>query len=263
VTPDQSSQVLQAHSASVKLGPNSVLTDVELSVGAGESVAVVGPNGSGKSTLLRLLAGLIEPTTGRVTVCGSLTSETSRRELAKRIAYMQQKLAIQFPLSCIEAVLLGRSPHKRGLGLADRSDIEWASKVMDKLEVTNLAQRPVTAVSGGELQRLMFGRVLMQDALFSLLDEPTSAQDPRGQQLIAEGIRELVDGGKGVVAAVHDLNFALTHFDRVWVISDGKIVASGKPSEVLSSKTLELAFQVSFQTVDDGSRKLISGVSRL
>ena len=263
MTESRASEVLQAHSADVVLGPNNVLSGIELAVRAGESVAVVGPNGSGKSTLLRLLAGLITPSIGHVTVCGTRSNLVPRRELAKQIAYMQQKLSIQFPLSCIEAVLLGRSPHKRGLGLADRSDIEWASKVMDELEVSNLAQRPVTAVSGGELQRLMFGRVLLQDAMFSLLDEPTSAQDPRGQQLIAEGIQTLIDDGKGGVAAVHDLNFALAHFDRIWVIHEGRVIAEGKPADVLTSKTLERAFRVSFQTVDDGERKLISTISRV
>lgn len=243
---------LEVRDAAVSLARRRVLKDITFSVSAGDTVAIIGPNGSGKTTLLRTLAGLLRPESGAVLLGTECLSELSRRTVSQQIAYMPQRSETHFPLTCQEAVLLGRSPHKSGLGLADKTDLERAEAVMRRLEVWNLAERPVTAVSGGELQRLMFARVIVQETKFVLLDEPTSAQDPRGQGIVCKMMGELAESGVGVVAAVHDINLSLRVFSRLVVLREGGVLEQGSPKEILGSDVLRRAFEVPFRRFGDG-----------
>jgi len=242
---------------SVDLGGRPVLEHVELAVEPGERVAIVGPNGSGKSTLLRALAGLLAPKQGSVELSGMLLTDWARPELAKRLAYMPQVAISSFPMSGLEFVLLGRSPHKRGLGLADADDVDMALAGMERLGVAALAARPISAVSGGERQRLGLARVLVQDGSFLLLDEPSSAQDPRGCLLVERVIRDEADRGKGLVVAVHDLNLALRAFDRVAVLAGGGLLGVSSPGALPGSELLERAFSVAFEYVEAKGRVLV------
>ena len=246
-----------AKNISISLAGRQVLQGITLSLAAGNTVAVIGPNGSGKSTLLRTLAGLLEPIDGRVLLDAEPITNLSRRALSKKIAYMPQRPETHFPLTCLEAVLLGRSPHKTGLGLADKTDLDLAESAMRRLEVWGLAERPITAVSGGELQRLMFARVIVQDSSFVLLDEPTSAQDPRGQGIVCTMIEELADSGVGVLAAIHDINLSLGVFARLAVLKNGRILQQGSPQDILDDNTLQRAFDVPFRTIKDGERAFV------
>jgi iron complex transport system ATP-binding protein len=248
---------LSAQRVDVRLGRAVVLKGVSVALRSGERAAVVGPNGAGKSTLLRALAGLVSVESGSVVVDGHDLTALSRRDIAKRIAFMPQRPGSLFPMSCLDAVLLGRSPHKTGLGLADAGDIEAALARMEALSVGHLADRSITAVSGGELQRLMFARVLLQDTGFQLLDEPTSAQDPLGTLTFRQLLESESEKGVGCLVAVHDLNFALRGFERLLVISNGVVIIDATPSEVLDSGALEDAFGVSLTRVPYGDVPLV------
>ena len=250
-------QQLIATAIHVTLGGRAVVRDVNLTVRAGQRVALVGPNGSGKSTVLRACAGILPLSAGSVRLDNSSIHAVKRRTLSRLIGLMPQQTDMQFPLSCVEAVLLGRSPHKRGLGLADDDDMTMAEEAMSRLGVWQLAKRPVTAVSGGELQRLMFARVLVQRCRFVLLDEPTSAQDPAGILRMQEVLKELSRSGVGVLAAVHDLNLALRFFQKVVVLARGTVVQQGAPHAVLENGALESAFGVRLRLIDDGGLPLV------
>jgi iron complex transport system ATP-binding protein len=237
---------LRALGATVRLSGR-----VDLARGA--CIAVVGPNGSGKTTLLRACAGLVRLAAGEVRLDDVPLLQVRRREAARLIALMPQHTDLQFPLSGLEAVLLGRSPHKHGLGLADAGDERLAEAAMRALDVWALADRPVTALSGGELQRLMLARVMVQQARFVLLDEPTSAQDPLGTLRVRDVLRGLTEDGAGVLAAVHDLNFALREFERVVVLSAGTVLFAGPAQGALESGALERAFDIRLRRIaDDG-----------
>lgn len=234
-----------------------MLKAVTLELDPGERVAVVGPNGCGKTTLLRALAGLVPLRRGEVEMEGANLRRIGRRATARKIAYMPQQWSAAFPLTCLETVLLGRSPHKRWLGLADESDVRLAQEVMERLEVWSLADRPITSVSGGELQRCLFARTLVQQGRFLLLDEPTSAQDPKGSLAVMEMLRTKGDEGVGILAAVHDLNLALWFFDRLVVLKGGNVIGEGLPESVLARGVLEEAFDVPLARVGEEGRALV------
>lgn len=244
--------VLAARDLGVALGRRSVLGGVSFDLGAGERLAVVGPNGSGKTTLLRACAGVVA-STGAITVGGRPLASYRRGVLARRLGFMPQETDLRFPMSGLEAVLLGRSPHKRGLGLADPADLELARAAMARLEIDHLEARAVTSMSGGERQRLMLARVLVQGVDALLLDEPTSAQDPFGVLLVRQVIQEQAAAGQAVMAAVHDLNLALRAFDRVLVLAAGRVLTVGTPDAVIAAGALDDAFGISLRTVADGT----------
>lgn len=244
-----SARALAARSVEVRLGQRAVVREVSLEVRPGERVAILGSNGSGKTTLLRALAGLVPAASGAVELDGAVLSATPRAALARHLALVPQRPPRAFPLSALESVLLGRSPHQRGLGLASRAEQALALRAMERLDVAALAARPVTSSSGGERQRLMIARALVQEARYLLLDEPTSAQDPRGRLLIVQVLAEEAARGVGVLAAVHDINLALRAFDRVAVLAEGRLLACEPPAALLASGVLERAFGVRFEVV--------------
>ena len=252
-----SASKLEIRNAAVSLAKRTVLHDITITLGAGETVAIIGPNGSGKTTLLRTLAGLLKPAEGTVLLDSESVFDLSRRAVSRQIAYMPQRSETHFPLTCREAVLLGRTPHKSGLGLADKIDLELSESAMRRLEVWDLAERPVTAVSGGELQRLMFARVIVQETKFVLLDEPTSAQDPRGQSIVCNMMQELAERGVGILAAVHDINLSLREFSKVVVLRDGRVLEQGSPGEILGADALHRAFEVKFRRLEDGGESFV------
>ena len=243
-------KTVEARSLGVTLGRQPILDAISTHITAGTSVALVGPNGSGKTTLLRTFAGLIKPTSGEVFWEERSLSQLNPKTIATRLSYMPQHLEIPLPVSCLETVLLGRSPHKRGLGLADSTDLHLARSAMERLGVKHLASRSVARVSGGERQRLMLAQVLAQECPFMLLDEPTSAQGPYGVLLVAKVIKKATQDGVGVMAAVHDLNFALSGFDRIIVLKEGTILLEAPPNEVLESGALEETFAVNFHRIE-------------
>lgn len=249
-TTDNLCETVEARTLSVTLGRQPILNDISTHITQGTRVALVGPNGSGKTTLLRTFAGLLKPTSGDVLYDGCSLSQLNPKTIATRLSYMPQQLEIPLPLSCLEIVLLGRSPHKRGLGLADSTDLRLARSAMERIGVEHLASRSIARVSGGERQRLMLAQVLVQECPFMLLDEPTSAQDPYGVLLVAKVIQEANQDGVGILAAVHDLNLALAGFDRIIVLKEGTILLEAPPNDVLESGALEETFAVDFHRIN-------------
>lgn len=242
---------LHAEELVVVRGARTVVRGVSLALRPGRRTALVGPNGAGKSTLLRALAGITPVERGDVRLDGRPLARWSRLEVARRIAFLAQGAGALFPLSCLETVLLGRSPHKRGLGLADRADMALAEAAMRRLEVWQLADRPVSQVSGGELQRVMMARVLVQQCPVMLLDEPTSAQDPKAALRLLGLLAELAERGVTLLVAIHDLNLALRAFDRVAVLCDGELLACEAPERILELGALESAFGVRLRRVGE------------
>lgn len=244
---------LRAEQVVVARGGSRVVKAVSLVLRPGQRTALVGPNGAGKSTLLRALAGVAPVSLGEVRLDGRPLTRWRRLEIARRIAFLAQGAGALFPLSCLETVLLGRSPHKRGLGLADHTDLELAESAMRRLEVWQLADRPVSQVSGGELQRVMMARVLVQQCPILLLDEPTSAQDPKASLRLLTLLAELAERGATLLVAIHDLNLALRGFDRVAVLCDGELLACEAPERILELGALETAFGVRLRRVGEAA----------
>jgi len=248
------SAAVEARGVTVTLGGTPVLSGVSATVERGEWVAVIGPNGAGKTTLLRAIAGLVA-TAGQVLVDGRAVRDSSRRQLALRVALVPQQPHTPPELTVAEYVLLGRTPHIGYLATETRADRLAAERSMARLALRAFAARPLGSLSGGELQRVVLARALAQGAPILLLDEPTSALDLGRQQEALEIIDALRrDQGLTVVSAMHDLTLAGQYADRLLLLDGGRLVASGRPAEVLSESGIAAHYGASVRVIrENGS----------
>ena len=234
----------------VTLSGRTVLRDVSLSLSSGHLVALVGPNGAGKTTLLRALAGLVS-STGTVEVAGDRLSSLALRERAKRFGYLPQGHLVHWPLPAKDVVALGRYPH----GATDPArlsprDEAAVLRAMQATNVVGFSERPVTELSGGERSRVALARVLAVEAPIVLADEPTASLDPHYQIDVMINLRSAADRGVLVVVVTHDLGLAARFADTVLVLSDGRLVAQGKPAEALSDQVMADVFRISAYRAD-------------
>ena len=216
-----------------------VLRRVSFSLRPGDFVGVVGPNGSGKSTLLDLIDGVLAPAEGAVLVRGRATRDYRRRDMAREIALVPQHFALEFDLTVREVVEMGA--YCRG---SECSPSSAAAAALGRLGITHLAERRFPQLSGGEKQMVVLAQALVQDAGLLLLDEPASSLDVSHQLALFELLKELNTEGLTVVCVLHDLNLALTYFDRLLVLSRGAVAAWGPTEEALSPEVLEAVYGV-------------------
>jgi iron complex transport system ATP-binding protein len=235
--------LLAAEHVSFRYGTRAVLHDVSIAVGAGDVIGIIGPNGSGKTTLLRLLSGVLVPDGGAVSLGGMPLARLRRRDLARRLAVVPQDPVLEFGFTALEVVLMGRAPHLPRLAFARAADVELARAAMARLEVAELADRPLDQLSGGERQRVMLARALVQEPRVLLLDEPTTHLDLRHQAGMYEVVRELAYArGTAVVSVLHDLNLAALYCARLVLLAGGRVVREGPPEAVLTAAVLTAAY---------------------
>ncbi|MDB1087825.1 heme ABC transporter ATP-binding protein [Streptomyces sp. ACA25] len=233
--------VAGAHGVSVRLGGRTVLSGVDLSVTAGEVLALVGPNGAGKSTLLSVLAADTPAGAGEVRIAGRPAGAWGARELAMRRAVLPQDASLSFPFTVEEVVRMGRAPWAGTP--AEDSDDAAVAQALGATEAAEFAERPFSALSGGERARVALSRVLAQRAPLLLLDEPTAALDLRHQELVLRICRERAAAGDAVVVVLHDLGLAAAHADRVLVLRHGTVAGDGPPAAVLTEELLRNVYR--------------------
>lgn len=236
--------MLAANDASVRLGGRRVIETISTGVGAGELVAVVGPNGAGKSTLLKLMAGLLAPEAGEIALEGANIATVPRRERARRIAYLPQDRTVHWALAASRVVALGRLPHRSFAAAESAADRVAIEAAMARMDVTHLAARPVTTLSGGELARVLIARALAQDTRLLLADEPAAGLDPAHSLALFGELARLAAEGKAVMTALHDLSLAFRFATRVVLLRAGQCLADGPPAQVLNKANLALAFGI-------------------
>ena len=234
--------MVSAGQVRVRYGDLTVLEGVDLSVAAGERVALVGPNGAGKSTLLRVLAGILVPCYGRVQWSAAPDGFVDARARARCVSLMPQHGEDALGFTAREVVGFGRYPHGRRWGGTGSWDAARIERALDSLGVGGFGARRMPTLSGGEQQRVRFARSVVQEAPLALFDEPTSAQDARGVGHMAAHWRAHAAGGGAVIAAVHDLSVAARAFDRVVLLTAGRVAASGAAREVYTSTAFQGAF---------------------
>jgi len=241
----------------VWLGGAPILHGLDLAVAAGEWVTVIGPNGAGKSTLLRAIGGLV-PFTGTISLLGSPTDRLHRRDRARLLATVPQSPTVPPGMAVLDYVLLGRTPYIRPLGRESRADLAAVDDVLHRLDLVRFADRPLETLSGGERQRAFLARALAQGATLLLLDEPTSALDIGHQQEVLDLVDELrVDRSLTVLASMHDLSIAGEYADRMVLLAEGHIVASGSPRDVLTEKLLPEHYGARVRVIDGEHGPLI------
>ena len=241
------SPLLEVSGAVVRAGKRDLVGGVDLTVLPGEVVALVGPNGAGKSTLLRAIAGEISLAGGEIALKGRSLAHYSARELAQHRAVLSQHTSVSFEFSVEEIIVMGAGDLRPQSWLRDAS-----RQVMERCDILHLLDRPVTRLSGGEQQRVHFARSMLQLLAADdgskpgllLLDEPTASLDLNHQLNTVEIVRDIAQEGTGILLVIHDLNLTAMLANRVAMMKSGKIVATGRPDEVIRNDIMADVFDV-------------------
>ena len=236
--------LLDARTVAFAVEAKRILDGVSVASGAGEFIGLVGPNGAGKTTLIKCISGLLARHEGTVRLDGRDLSRMSPRDVAQIVAHLPQNTSLDFGFTCLEVVLMGRNPHLSPFQIEGARDHEVARAGMRFTDTDGLSGREINTLSGGERQRVLIARALAQEPRLLLLDEPTANLDIQHQLQVMDLVRSLVDDGLAAVAAMHDLNMASAYCDRIYVMSEGRVVASGTPVEVLVQSTIKEVFGV-------------------
>ncbi|HDJ1438962.1 TPA: ABC transporter ATP-binding protein [Serratia rubidaea] len=224
-----------------KVGKKVIVDDVSLHIAPGETVGLLGPNGCGKSSLLRVLAGLRRPHSGRVTLEGQPLARIAKKQLARRVAFVEQHGMTDANMRVREVVKLGRIPHHSPFSNWSRGDDEIVAAALQRVDMLEKSDQGWLSLSGGERQRVHIARALAQTPSEILLDEPTNHLDIHHQIQLMHLISELPVTS---IVAIHDLNHAAMFCDSLIVMQNGKIIATGTPQEILSEELLWEVFRV-------------------
>ena len=224
-----------------RVGGKTIVDDVSFDVEPGRVLGLLGPNGSGKSSLLRLLAGLRRPASGRVLLDGTDIARSGRRELARRVALVQQHAATDVNVTVEDVVRLGRTPHRGPLAAWQPADTRAVGTALEQVGMTGFRRQSWHSLSGGERQRVHIARALAQQPRELFLDEPTNHLDIQHQLELLRLVSQL---GLTTIVALHDLNHAAMFCDHLLVLHRGQVVASGAPADVLTPDLLRDVFRV-------------------
>jgi len=224
---------------------NTVLKNIDLQLQQGRFYGLIGANGSGKSTLLELLMATLPPRSGSIRYRDRQLSDYSRHQLAVRLALVPQHFSMDFEYSVHDVVFMGRHPHIPRFSSPSARDRTAVDRAMETMDILHLRDRPVIALSGGELQRVVMARALAQETEVLVLDEATSNLDIQHTIAIMRVIRERVDNtGLTVIAAIHDLNLAAAFCDDCLVLKDGTLFANAPVAEIFTRDLLQNVFSV-------------------
>ncbi|RZT85306.1 iron complex transport system ATP-binding protein [Pseudonocardia sediminis] len=250
-----------AHAAPVRLraedvrlgyGDHVVVDGLDFDVLPGTVTAVIGPNGCGKSTLLRALGRLLSPLSGQVLLDGKRIDKTPTREVAKVLGILPQSPLAPEGLTVGDLVSRGRHPHQAWYRQWSSDDEEAVAEALDWTGIGDLADRPVDELSGGQRQRAWISMALAQGTDLLLLDEPTTFLDLAHQVDVLELVRRLhTEAGRTVVMVLHDLNLAARYADHLVAMRDGRIVAAGDPSDVITAPMLADVFGLRAHVIPD------------
>ena len=231
---------LEVQSLGLAYGHNVVMRDLTFQVMPGEIVGLIGPNGSGKSTIIKALSHILNPYSGKIFLDSKDISQISRGDLARLIGVVPQMPLLPNAFTAFEIVLMGRNPHLGLLQYEGARDMAITWQAMERTATHSLAERRIDELSGGEIQRLVIARVLVQEPKSILLDEPTANLDISHQVEILDLIKNLCrENNLAVVIVLHDLNLASQYCDRLILINNGSIHAEGIPKEVITPQNIK------------------------
>lgn len=224
-------------------GGKLVLQDINLDLRGPCFTGILGPNGTGKSTLLKGINRIYDWESGLVQLDGINMAGMQLRDVARKIAYVPQSTAVQFPVSVMDTVLMGRIPYS-GHSFSPR-DRDKAEKALQETGLSEYALRDIRFLSGGERQRVFIARAIAGDPELILLDEPTSSLDVRHQLDVMRLLRNLVQcSNLSVLMTIHDLNLAAMFCEQILILKDGRIWKNGTPREVLTKENIQEIYHV-------------------
>lgn len=232
---------LEVKNLNFSIGNNQILKNISFEVKKGSFIGIIGPNGSGKSTLLKNIYRIYKPDSGEIIIDNKKLSNMKDKECAKEIAVLAQESSSQFDFTVEQIVKMGRYPYKSLLKDYSKCDLEIANEMLEIVGLSNYANRSFSNLSGGEKQRVLIAKALVQKTNLLILDEPTNHLDI-GYQI------QLMDLVKGLnittLSAIHDMNIASMYCDYIIVMKDGEIINYGSVEKVMTSKMLKNVFGV-------------------
>ena len=234
---DDAAPSVSAERLTVRYNGTVALDEVSFVVDPGERIAVVGPNGAGKSTLFKVIAGVLQPSSGRVTLYGG----DPERHICVAFVPQRSEVDLQFPVNVHDVVLMGRTGRLGLLRWPRRSDHQFVRECLELVDMADLADRRIGELSGGQQQRVFIARALAQEAQLMLLDEPFSGLDVNSQEEIYTILDELRRRGVTVLVATHDLGQAARCYDRVMLLNR-RLLGLGSPEEVFTTELLSQAY---------------------
>ncbi|USK55605.1 heme ABC transporter ATP-binding protein [Cytobacillus solani] len=232
--------IIEVDRLSKRFDNQSVLEEISFSVKRGECLGIIGPNGSGKSTLLKLLSGVETSMTGKIEINRKPIEQYTRKELAKWMAVLQQESLPPIGFTVREVIEMGRFPFQNWLG-EETTDIDrLIDAILDKMGLNDLSDRQLENLSGGERQRVALGKTMAQQPKLLMLDEPTTYLDIGHQVLLMDRIREWqLEDDLTVISVLHDLNLAALYCDRLLLLHNGRVVATGSPEDIIRTDLIE------------------------
>ena len=244
--------ILTAENLSFSYGRQPVLQHISFSVPTGAYLSIVGPNGSGKTTLLHILCGLKKPDQGQVVYKGKSVSSMGILYRATQFAVVHQNETNVFPFTCREIVEMGLHPHQKRFSPLSKEDRIFIETIMDATQTLDLADRPVSQISGGEFQRVALARGLAQRPKILFLDEATSDMDIHQRIKITSILKELTENKQLTVIAInHDLQNAYQFSDWILALHKGTIYSFGTPKEVMTTGFFQEVFQVKAEMLQE------------
>jgi ABC-type cobalamin/Fe3+-siderophores transport system ATPase subunit len=221
------------------------LENLDFTVSKGDFISILGPNGSGKSTLLKIIANILKPSIGERTLYNQTYSKIKRTDFAKNVAFVPQNSSTNFPYSVYEIVMMGRSPYLNFLGMEDEIDHKYVLDTLELLEISHLKQKGINEVSGGEAQRALIARAIVQKPKILLLDEPNTHLDIKHQLSIFNLLREFNTKNELTIITIsHDLNFSNYFSNRAVLMKDGEILYDSSPEAILTEQNIKEVFDV-------------------
>lgn len=230
-----------------------IIKDIEISVVRGEFVGIIGPNGSGKSTFLKCLYRVLKPTDGAIFVKDKDVHKMKDREAAKAMAVLAQHNDFTFDFSVIDTVLMGRTPYKKFMENDTKEDYDLSEMALERVGMGEFRDRSMATLSGGEKQRILLARTLVQKGSCIIMDEPTNHLDIKYTIQIMDILKSL---DTTVISAIHDLNMAAQYCDRIYALKDGEVVLSGPPKEVFTRENIKFLYEVDSEIYEDGDGEI-------
>lgn len=238
---------IKTENINVAIDNNDILKNINIEIDNKEVIGIIGPNGSGKSTLLKCIYRLLKPNTGLVKFDDVDIKNISIKESSKKVAVLSQHNNYDFDFTVKDIVLMGRSPHKKFMERDNMNDYDLVDDALRKVDMINFKDRSFQSLSGGEQQRVILARALVQQPKCLILDEPTNHLDIKYQLQLMRIVKNL---NIEVIAAIHDLNIAAMYCDKIYVLKAGKIVQYGTPKEVLTTQLIKDVYEVDSNLIE-------------
>jgi iron complex transport system ATP-binding protein len=235
----------------------AIFSNFNLSIEQGKFISLLGPNGTGKSTLLKMISGILQVEKGQVSLFGKDVAKLKQLERAKLISYMPQTTFLETNFTVEQVVKMGRYPHKKRFSSWTMEDTEAVNRAISYTGIMHLKDRLIPSLSGGERQLVYLTKAIAQDTPILLLDEPTSDLDIYHQIIVMDVLKKLVEDGKTILAAIHDINLAARISDECLLIKNGEVVVYAENAEAIQKETIKKGFQVNVHIYEEPFTKTI------